>query len=79
MKIELENNQPYFQFCCEEANTAWKSDALVIVPVPYGDHDPLIFTAAIDFEGGSALQIRFCPFCGLPVQRSFPIPQPARS
>lgn len=67
--------KPHIEFCCPGAEAAWEADALVIVPKPYGENDPLIFTAAIDFEGGSALMIAYCPFCGKAVVPSPPLPQ----
>lgn len=68
----FEEKGPDLVFCCAGARTAWDANALVIVPEPYGDEDPLVFTVAIDFEGGSALRIRYCPFCATPVTPSEP-------
>lgn len=55
---------PEIEFCCEGARKAWDADALVIVPEPHEDGAPYRFLPAIDYEGGSALTIGFCPFCG---------------
>lgn len=68
----FDDKGPEMTFCCDGARNAWDADAIVIVPEPHGDDEPLVFTAAIDYEGGSALRIAFCPFCGVPVVPSTP-------
>lgn len=77
MKIQSSLDKgPEIEFCCEGAKSAWAADALVIVPKPHGDDEPVVFTAAIDYEGGSALMINFCPFCGTAVTPSEPWVKP---
>lgn len=73
MKILLSQDKgPEIEFCCQGAKSAWAANALVIVPQPHADDEPIVFTAAIDFEGGSALMISYCPFCGVKVTPSEP-------
>lgn len=66
-------NEPIFEFCCQRAETAWYADAVVIIPEPRDEHDPYVFTAALAYEGGPALKISFCPFCGAPVRSTEPV------
>lgn len=71
MTIQISDDKgPELAFCCDGARVAWDADALVIVPEPHGEDDPLVYTAALNYEGGAALRIAFCPFCAKPVQPS---------